>query len=99
MPEHANIVRVATVHSQPGREAELIEVARRHAQRLSQREGCFGAQVARSDKRPETISVISRWRDEGALNAYYQSSEFIEERNEALPLVTDERMVEHFQTL
>ncbi len=99
MSEHAKVVRVATVRPQTGREAELIEVARRQAELLSSLDGCFGAQVCRSDRNPESITVISRWRDQPSLDAYYGSGDFMRARNEALQLVTEQRSVEHYTSI
>jgi quinol monooxygenase YgiN len=70
MSEHAHVVRISAFPSAPGRRDELVDVCRALAELAAGADGCFGAQVCQVSERPDDVAVVSRWRDQSALDAF-----------------------------
>lgn len=88
MDEHATFISVGTLTPAPGKAEELIGVCRGWADRMGELDGCFGAQVVRQDGRPDTISVIARWRDRAARDAATKTNEAAQAAEAARSLAT-----------
>ncbi len=67
MSEHANLIRVSTMHPAEGRRPDLIALAEQIADRARPLPGCFGIQVCSVQEEPESVAVVSRWRDAQAV--------------------------------
>jgi quinol monooxygenase YgiN len=78
--EHAGVVRVTTFTATDGNTAGLLEAVRSNARDATQAPGCFGAQVTRVREHPESLAVISRWRDRDALDAFLGRHEALAHR-------------------
>ena len=96
MADHATLVSVVTMRPADGREEELVRLLKEQAGRAADIDGCFGAQVCRSREDPGSITVISRWRDAAAADAYADRPEYEQARSAAEPLLTGQA---HTETL
>lgn len=70
-----------------GRDQELVSLLKEQAGRAADVDGCFGAQVCRSREDPATLTVVSRWRDQAAADAYAESSDYQRDRDAAQALL------------
>ncbi len=70
MAEHAGVVRITTLVPADGQREELIDACRQYEVRARDADGCFGAQVCEVAEDPDTVAVISRWRDRSALDGF-----------------------------
>lgn len=75
MAEHAVVVNVSRYHPVPGHRDELLAAMQRMAERAARQDGCFGAQTCVSDREPEELVGISRWRSREALGAFREMVE------------------------
>ena len=78
MAEHAHIVRIVSGRPRSGQGEKLLGTARAGAEWMSAQDGCFGAQVCQVKEQPGAIAVVSRWRDQPALEATLQSARYRE---------------------
>lgn len=76
MNDHARVVRLSRHFPATGRRDEVAGVLKAVADAMRDAAGCFGAQVASSDRDPEQIVLISRWESVEALERFNQSPEF-----------------------
>jgi heme-degrading monooxygenase HmoA len=53
----------------------LVAAFRRRAHLVDSAEGFIDLQVWRSDRNPEEVLMVSRWRDRAAFTAYMRSAE------------------------
>ena len=67
MSEHANLIRVSTMRPAKGRRQDLIALAEQIADRGRALPGCFGIQVCSVREEPESVAVVSRWKDAQAV--------------------------------
>ncbi len=54
---------------------ELVAAFRRRAHLVDAADGFIDLQVWRSDRDPEEVLMVSRWRDRAAFSAYMRSAE------------------------
>jgi heme-degrading monooxygenase HmoA len=59
----------------PERSDELVEAFRERAHLVDDADGFVDLQVWRSDRDPEEVLMVSRWRDREAFTAYMRSAE------------------------
>ncbi len=60
---------------QGDRTDELVAAFRRRAHLVDAADGFIDLQVWRSDRDPEEVLMVSRWRDRAAFSAYMRSAE------------------------
>jgi heme-degrading monooxygenase HmoA len=60
---------------QEDRSDELVAAFRRRAHLVDVADGFIDLQVWRSDRDPEEVLMVSRWRDRAAFTAYMRSAE------------------------
>jgi heme oxygenase (mycobilin-producing) len=60
---------------QPDRSDDLVAAFRRRAHLVDDADGFVDLQVWRSDRDPEEVLMVSRWRDRAAFTAYMRSAE------------------------
>jgi heme-degrading monooxygenase HmoA len=60
---------------QEDRTDELVAAFRRRAHLVDAADGFIDLQVWRSDRDPEEVLMVSRWRDRAAFTAYMRSAE------------------------
>jgi quinol monooxygenase YgiN len=94
MAEHARIVRVARYRPQPGATEELREALHALAGGLRELPGLFGAQVCRISEDPEWLALVSRWKDEDAMQA--TGNPAIEALVDRVAGLGQEQRIEHF---
>ena len=70
MAEHAGVVRITTLVPADGQREELIDACRQFDVRALDADGCYGAQVCEVAEDPDTVAVISRWRDRASLDTF-----------------------------
>lgn len=80
MDEHAAVVNVSRYQPARGKREDLLKAMKRMAERASSAEGCFGAQACQSDQDRETLVAVSRWKSEGALDAFSKTAESVSEQ-------------------
>lgn len=76
MNDHARLVRVSRHFAATGRRDEVAGLLKAVADAMRKAPGCFGAQVASSDRDPEQMVLISRWESVEAMEHYQASAEF-----------------------
>ncbi len=76
MNEHASVVRVERHQPGAGKRDEVAGVLRSAAEALRDAKGCFGAQVASSDRNPDQLVLIERWDSDEAMRSFHQRPEF-----------------------
>jgi quinol monooxygenase YgiN len=76
MSEHATVVRVERHEPGAGKRDEVAGVLRSAAQAARDASGCFGAQVASSDREPTQVVLIERWESEDAMRKFHTRPEF-----------------------
>ena len=87
MAEHAVVVNVSRYQPAPGRREELLTAMHRVAERAIRQEGCFGAQTCLSDREPDELVGISRWKSRDALAAFREMAEFEAEQERLTALL------------
>lgn len=73
MSEHAALVRVTTFVAAEGRRDELTRRLQQMAGAFRGHDGLFGTQVCTVDEQPEAVAVVSRFRDQAALDSLIAS--------------------------
>ena len=76
MNEHASVVRVERYEPATGRRDEVAGVLKSAAEAARDASGCFGAQVAESDRDPEQVVLISRWQSAEAMEKFHSQADF-----------------------
>ncbi len=76
MNDHASVVRVARHVPAAGRRDEVAGVLKSAAEAARDASGCFGAQVASSDREPDQVVLISRWESSEAMQKFHSQPEF-----------------------
>jgi quinol monooxygenase YgiN len=76
MNDHAGVVRVERHEPGAGRRDEVAGVLRSAAEIARGASGCFGAQVASSDREPTQVVMISRWESEEAMNKFHSQPDY-----------------------
>jgi quinol monooxygenase YgiN len=76
MNDHASVVRVARHEPAAGRRDEVAGVLRSVAEAARDASGCFGAQVASSDREPAQVVLISRWESSEAMEKFHAQPDF-----------------------
>jgi quinol monooxygenase YgiN len=74
MNDHATIVRVERHEPAAGRRDEVAGVLKSVAEAARDASGCFGAQVAASDREPTQLVLISRWESEDAMKHFHSGA-------------------------
>ena len=80
MVEHAAVVNVSRYRPASGRQEELVAAMQRMAARAAAEEACFGAQSCSSDRDPQALVAVSRWRSAEALHEFHQTAASMAER-------------------
>ena len=76
MNDHASVVRVERHEAGAGRRDEVAGVLKSAAETARDAKGCFGAQVASSDRNPDQVVLIERWESEPAMRDFHERPEF-----------------------
>ena len=76
MNDHARVVRVERHEAGAGKRDEVAGVLKSAAEALRDAKGCFGAQVASSDREPNQMVLIERWESAEAMRAFHERPEF-----------------------
>ena len=76
LKEHASVVRVERHEPGAGRRDEVAGVLRSVADAARDASGCFGAQVASSDREPGEVVLISRWESREAMDRFLAQPDF-----------------------
>jgi quinol monooxygenase YgiN len=97
MTDSAAVIDVSRYYPGPGQGGALLDAMRRVASRAAAADGCFGAQVCESDQDGEALVAISRWASASAMEAFANSSEFVEEREHLTALLARPAQREHLR--
>jgi quinol monooxygenase YgiN len=76
MNDHARVVRVERHSPAAGRRDEVAGVLKSAAETARDAKGCYGAQVASSDRAPDELVLIERWESEEAMRSFHERPEF-----------------------
>ena len=76
MNDHASVVRVERHEPGAGRRDEVAGVLKSAAEVARGASGCFGAQVASSDREPTQVVMISRWESEDAMRKFHSQPDY-----------------------
>ena len=76
MNDHANVVRVERHEPGAGKRDEVAGVLKSAAQAARDAKGCYGAQVASSDREPTQVVLIERWESPEAMEKFHTRPEF-----------------------
>jgi len=76
MNDHATVVRVERHEPGAGRRDEVAGVLKTLAETARDANGCFGAQVATSDREPTQVTLISRWESEEAMKRFHSDTSY-----------------------
>jgi len=76
MNDHAAVVRVQRHEPGAGRRDEVEGVLKSAAQAARDASGCFGAQVATSDREPTQVVLIERWESPEAMERFHSRPEY-----------------------
>lgn len=98
MTEHATLVRVTAFTPAPGRRAELVGRLQQLAVVFRQHDGCYGTQVCIPDGHLDAVAVLSRWRDQAALDALLRS-DAASGITELAPLIGRPPTTHHFHSI
>ena len=98
MNDHARVVRVSRHFSATGRRDEVAGVLKAMADSMRDASGCFGAQVALSDRDPEQLILISRWESSDAMHRFHEAEDFTGFQRELEPSLQGAPDVEIFTT-
>ena len=74
MNDHATVVRIERHEPAAGRRDEVAGVLKSVAEAARDAGGCFGAQVATSDREPTQVTLISRWESEDAMKRFHSDT-------------------------
>ncbi len=97
MAEHAGVVRITTLVPAEGRRQELIDACRQFENRARDADGCFGAQVCEVAEDPDTVAVLSRWRDRDSLDTFVTAS--TAELQDLTPLLSGLPSTRHYSSV
>jgi len=70
MDEHAAVLDVSRYRPADGKRDEMLAEMKKIAERATQAEGCFGAQVCTSNSEAGTFVAVSRWKSRQALEKF-----------------------------
>ncbi|TMF37798.1 MAG: hypothetical protein E6I27_08090 [Chloroflexi bacterium] len=98
MNEHAGVVRLVRHDPGTGRRDEVAGVLKAMAEAARDAPGCFGAQVATSDRDGETLVLISRWESAEAMNHFGDDPGFASLRDQLKESVSKQPDVEVLTT-
>jgi len=98
MNDHAAVVRVQRHEPGAGRRDEVAGVLKSAAQAARDASGCFGAQVATSDREPTQVVLIERWESPEAMEKFGESADFTSLRRQLEPGLTGPPQVEILTT-
>ena len=76
MNDHATVVRVERHEPGAGKRDEVAGVLKSAAEVARDAAGCFGAQVAQSDREPTQVVLISRWESEDAMKKFHSQPDY-----------------------
>jgi quinol monooxygenase YgiN len=76
MNDHATVVRVERHEAGAGRRDEVAGVLKSAAEAARDAKGCYGAQVAQSDRQPAEVVLIERWESPEAMRTFHERPEF-----------------------
>jgi quinol monooxygenase YgiN len=76
MNDHATVVRVERHEPGAGKRDEVAGVLKSAAQAARDAKGCYGAQVASSDREPTQVVLIERWESSEAMDSFHSRAEF-----------------------
>jgi quinol monooxygenase YgiN len=76
MNDHATVVRVERREPAAGRRDEVAGVLKSVAETARDASGCFGAQVATSDREPTQVVLISRWESTEAMQKFHSQPDY-----------------------
>ena len=76
MNDHASVVQVSRHVPADGRTDEVAGVLRVLAEDARKAPGCFGAQLAASDRDGHALVLIARWESAEAMNRFKQQPEY-----------------------
>ncbi|TMC83409.1 MAG: hypothetical protein E6J08_02865 [Chloroflexi bacterium] len=82
MNEHAGVVRLVRHEPGKGKRDEVAGLLKAIAEAARDFPGCFGAQVASSDRDREALVLISRWESAGAMERFGKDPGFTSLRDE-----------------
>lgn len=68
-------VSVSRLRVEAERSAELVDAFKRRVGLVDSHPGFIDLQVWRSDRDPEEVLMVSRWRDRAAFKAYMKSND------------------------
>jgi quinol monooxygenase YgiN len=97
--EHAIVVRILSGRARAGSAEQFLAAVRPAVEWLTAQEGCFGAQLCRQKEDPATLAVISRWRDEAALDAALSSEEYRPQIQPVFEFVEGEPLIVHYRSV
>lgn len=76
MNDHAIVVRVERREPSAGRRDEVAGVLKTVAEAARDAAGCFGAQVASSDREPTQVVLISRWESPESMQKFHSQPDY-----------------------
>jgi len=95
MADHAGVVRVNRFYPAAGKEKAVADGLKTIRDRANAAEGCFGAQVSRSQEDPAVLVVVSRWVDQAALERFRAEPGIVAEQERIRAMLTGPHRPEH----
>ena len=83
---------IATIETQPGKAAQLIEGARNCIDATRGEEGCISYDYVQDTERPDTVLVVERWTTREALAAHMLTQHLKDWREARKPLVRNTKI-------
>jgi quinol monooxygenase YgiN len=93
------VVRILSGRARAGSEEQFLAAVRPAVEWLNSQDGCFGAQLCRLREDPGTFAVISRWRDQSALDAAVDSPEYSAQVQPGLEFAEGQPAAVHYVSL
>ena len=78
---------IATIETQPGKAAQLIEGARTCIDATRREDGCISYDYVQDTEKPDTAIVVERWTTREALAAHMLTQHLKDWREQRKPLV------------
>ena len=90
---------IATFHAKPGQGAALETILREQVRLTAVEHGAMVYELWRDEARPETYTVVERYRDAAAKAAHLATPYLAETLRRAGPLLAGEPALQHLETL
>ena len=95
MEEHAVVLDVSRYRPADGKRDEMLAEMKKIAERATQADGCFGAQVCVSNSEKGVLVAVSRWKSRQALEKFSTEVQSMASRDKLTQLLAGRAEHEH----